>query len=97
MVSGTLTSLDVAQFRVSDQKVYITHKIEARGRELARLILNEGAYIYVCGDGNQMAKDVYCAFKNVLMNHSCHQTDEEADKVMTSLKHRRRYVLDIWS
>jgi len=44
-----------------------------------------------------MAKDVYAAFKSVLMKYSCHNTEEAADSVLTDLKHRRRYVLDIWS
>jgi len=95
--SGTLTSLEVAKSRVSDQKVYVTHKLLERGAELARLLLNDGAYFYVCGDGNQMAKDVYNALKQVLMKHSCHTTEESAEQVLVDLKHRRRYVLDIWS
>ena len=63
---------------------------------MAKLILQEGGYVYICGDGNKMAKDVYQAIKSILQEHgtlSCEQTEELLDE----MKLRRRYVVDIWS
>ncbi len=99
----TLSSLDVAMSRVGPEKVYVTHKILERASDIARLILQEGAYIYICGDGNQMAKDVHQAIKQVLVDQGIDESNgkpinwERADAILSDLKLRRRYVLDIWS
>lgn len=95
---GDLTTLDVAMSRLpgNAEKIYVTRKIVARGAELAKLLLQEGGYVYICGDGTKMAKDVYQAIKTVLQEHgslSCEQTEEMLDE----MKLRRRYVVDIWS
>lgn len=94
--SGTLTVLDVAMSRVGPEKVYVTHMMKARGHRLAKLIIEEGAYIYICGDGNQMAKDVGAAVKFVLCEHGGLNATQ-ADELIEEMKHRRRYVMDVWS
>jgi sulfite reductase (NADPH) flavoprotein alpha-component len=96
LADRTLTSLDVAMSRVQEHKVYVTHKLRARGAELARLILNEGAYIYVCGDGNCMAKDVNSTLLEIFKSHGEMGEAEAADLIAT-LKIKRRYSQDIWS
>ena len=93
---GTLTSLHVARSRLHAEKEYVTHKLIERGAELTRFILHEGGYIYICGDGNRMAKDVYSAIKQVLQNHG-NLSEEEAEQTLDDLKLRRRYIMDIWS
>jgi len=95
---GTLSSLEVAMSRLSTspEKVYVTHRLLARGPEIARLLRQEGAYVYVCGDGTKMAKDVYAAVKNVLQVHGG-LSEADADAELDDMKLRRRYVVDIWS
>jgi methionine synthase reductase len=96
LISHTLTELDVAQSRKQAEKVYVTHKLRARAAEIARLVLHENAHIYICGDGNHMAKDVKCAFKAILSAHAG-LTDEETEAMLEDMKSRRRYNADIWS
>ena len=93
---GTLTSLHVARSRLTAEKEYVTHKLKERGAELARFILHEGGYVYICGDGNSMAKDVYSAIKQVLQDHGA-LSEDEAEEALDDLKLRRRYIMDIWS
>ena len=93
---GTLTCLEVAQSRAGPEKVYVTHKLKEKGADLARHILQEGGYVYICGDGNSMAKDVYSAIKHVLQEHGS-LSEEQAEETLEDLKMRRRYILDIWS
>jgi len=93
---GTLTSLEVALSRAQASKVYVTHKIAARATELARLILHDGAYIYVCGDGNAMAKEVTAAFKACLAEQGG-LGEARAEEAMSDLKTRKRLVLEVWS
>ena len=93
---GTLTGLEVAQSRTGPEKVYVTHKLKEKGADLARQILHEGGYVYICGDGNSMAKDVYAAIRHVLQEHGS-LSEEQAEETLEDLKLRRRYILDIWS
>lgn len=72
------------------------HRMEAVGAGLVDLLLNQGAYVFICGDGNNMAKDVLAAFKKILVEHSSMDL-EKANDFLTDLKARRRCVLDIWS
>lgn len=92
----TLTILEVAKSRMGTEKVYVTHKILERGAEIAKYILQEGGYVYICGDGNSMAKDVNAAIKSVLKEHGG-LTEEQVDTTIDEMKLRRKYVLDIWS
>ena len=94
--NGTLHMLEVARSRVTAEKFYVTHILKEHGKELARLLLNDGAYVYVCGDGNQMAKDVNNALMQALIEHGG-LTEALAIEKIASLKLKRRYVLDIWS
>lgn len=61
--SGALTDVDVAFSRDQDNKVYVQHKMEEKSGELFQW-LQDGAYFYLCGDKDKMAKDV----KNTLLN-----------------------------
>jgi sulfite reductase alpha subunit-like flavoprotein len=74
----TLTYLDVAISRPSPsfdsskqplQKEYVQHKIEQRAKEVAKLIVEECAHVYICGDGNQMAKDVEAMLKKIVSDN----------------------------
>src|ERR671928_172767 len=55
--NGALTRMDVAFSRDQPEKVYVQHRIWERRRDLIDW-LDNGAYFYVCGDMNAMAKDV---------------------------------------
>ena len=92
----TLTTLEVAMSRIGSEKVYVTHKLDNRSENISKLLLEKNAYVYICGDGNRMAKDVYAAFTRALTKHG-NMSEKEAIEYLEDLKHRRRYLLDIWS
>lgn len=96
MDSRTLAELDVAMSRAGPEKVYVTHRLRSKASQIARWILEDGAHVYICGDGNQMAKDVYAAIKAILCEHG-RLSEEETEAMLQDLKLRRRYILDIWS
>ena len=55
--NGVLTNMDVAFSRDSEEKVYVQHRMLQHSEELYQW-LQDGAYFYVCGDKDRMAKDV---------------------------------------
>ena len=64
-------------------------------KELAELI-DKGGYVFVCGDGAHMAKDVNAALQSAIKEHGG-LTEEDAAKRMAALVHEKRYIRDVWS
>lgn len=65
---------------------------------LQTLILEKDASIYVCGDGNAMAKDVQAAITDILNNRLQDEGGEEAaTKYIEKMKSEKRYLQDIWT
>lgn len=91
---GVLTRMDVAFSRDQNAKVYVQHRIQEQGTELWRWI-EEGAYVYVCGDAQHMAPDVHAALLNVIMEHGGLDA-EAAAEFMLQLQQQRRYQRDVY-
>jgi sulfite reductase (NADPH) flavoprotein alpha-component len=53
----TLTRMDIAFSRDQASKIYVQNKLAENSKELYKWI-EEGAYIYLCGDKNSLARDV---------------------------------------
>jgi methionine synthase reductase len=93
--SGVLTRLYTAFSRDQKEKIYVTHKMKEFGKNISKMILNEDACVYVCGDGAKMAKDVQSAISDVLLNHS--EMDLDAvESYVDSMIRRGRYLADVW-
>lgn len=101
LAKQTLTTFEVAFSRAQAEKHYVTHKLLSRAAEIARLLLEENAYVYVCGDGNSMGKDVYAAVRQCLVDgtRAAQRALDEAaaDECLQDMKLRRRYILEVWS
>ncbi len=81
--------------RDSEEKVYVTHRIVEMGEEMWKLLHEDMAHLYVCGDGSEMAKDVHAALKSVIEEHG-NRSAEEADQFLDNLAANRRYQRDVW-
>ena len=91
---GILTKLDLAFSRDQEEKIYVQHKMYENKQELFNWIDN-GAFIYVCGDMTYMAKDV----ENMLINivsaeKKC--TKDDAINYLKDLKREKRYLRDVY-
>lgn len=95
VANGTLRQLFTAFSRDQEEKHYVQHQLRAQGKLIAELLLQSGGYVYVCGDGTQMAKDVHEALRQVLEEHG-KLSKEDADEQLAALAARQRYVRDIW-
>lgn len=86
--------LDVAFSRDQDYKIYVQHRMEEHGEELYQWI-NQGAYIYVCGDIHHMAKDVEKTLQNIIQKYG--SFDElESKNYLKKLRLEKRYLRDVY-
>ncbi|MDR6746705.1 cytochrome P450/NADPH-cytochrome P450 reductase [Bacillus pumilus] len=84
-----------AYSRHKEQKVYVQHLLKEDGGMLIKL-LDQGAYLYVCGDGKVMAPDVEATLID-LYQHEKQCSKEAAENWLTTLANNNRYVKDVWS
>jgi sulfite reductase alpha subunit-like flavoprotein len=74
---------------------YVQHLLQENSDRLLQQVLDEGASIFLCGDGNVMAKDVQATL--VLLLEQRVGTREEAQRYLDEMKTNGRFVMDIWS
>lgn len=92
--SGLLTHIDLAWSRDQAHKIYVQDKLRERGSEIWQW-LQQGAYLYVCGDASRMAKDVEQALLDIVMEYG-NKNIEEADEYLSELRLERRYQRDVY-
>jgi sulfite reductase (NADPH) flavoprotein alpha-component len=92
--SGALNKIDLAFSRDQEQKIYVQHKLLQKSKEVFDWIQN-GAYFYVCGDKNRMAKDVEQALIAIAKKEGGF-SDEKAVEFVKDLKKHRRYLEDVY-
>ena len=94
---GVITHLYTAFSRDGeDRRQYVQDLMRKRSDYLRDLIIHKQAAIYICGDGNHMAKDVQCALTDILSSE-IPGGPTEAKLYLEKLKKEKRLLLDIWS
>lgn len=91
---GLLSRMDVAFSRDTDQKVYVQHRMLEQSKELY-LWLQDGAYVYVCGDEKRMAHDVHAALQQILQREGG-LSEEEAGQYLLHMQQQKRYQRDVY-
>lgn len=91
---GVLTKLDTAFSRDTEKKVYVQHKMDENSKELFEWLSN-GAYFYVCGDKERMAKDVHNELINLIEKEG-NMSHEAAEEYLNDLKKQGRYLRDVY-
>ncbi|HKP02586.1 MAG TPA: hypothetical protein VJU77_04405 [Chthoniobacterales bacterium] len=92
--SGFLTRLDTAFSRDQAHKIYVQHRMLEAGREIWSW-LEEGAYLYVCGDAERMAPDVDAALHEIVREHGG-MSREAAAEYVANLRSQKRYRRDVY-
>jgi sulfite reductase (NADPH) flavoprotein alpha-component len=92
--AGILTRLDLAWSRDQAQKIYVQHRMREHAAELFDW-LEAGAHFYVCGDAQQMARDVDAALHEIVQTAGG-RTSEQAAEYVRRLKNERRYQRDVY-
>ena len=92
--SGLLTRFDTAFSRDQTSKIYVQHRIRECGRDVWSW-LQEGAYLYLCGDAERMAPDVDTAIHAVAQEHGA-MSKEGAAEYVANLRTTKRYRRDVY-
>lgn len=92
--SGVINQLDVAFSRDQQEKVYVQHRILEHSIQVWQW-LQDGAYIYVCGDATRMAKDVHEALITIVEQQG-KKNREEAEQFVNDLRKAKRYQRDVY-
>lgn len=86
--------ISLAFSRDQKEKIYVQHRLLEQGKEVFDW-LEQGAHFYVCGDANQMAKDVNDALIAIVEKHG-NKSHEEAEQYVTELRRAKRYQKDVY-
>jgi sulfite reductase (NADPH) flavoprotein alpha-component len=92
--NGILSRLDTAFSRDQSEKIYVQHRLLEQAELLWRW-LQQGAFFYVCGDAEHMAKDVDAALKQVVQQQGSMSHDAAANYVR-ALVQEKRYCRDVY-
>lgn len=89
--SGIFTAFS----RDQPQKIYVQQRLMEQGQRIWNL-LTKGAYVYVCGDAKNMARDVNQTFINCAVEFGG-MTETKAHEFVKGLRTTGRYQEDVWS
>ncbi len=90
-----IVELHVAFSRAGAARAYVQHRIAEQGERVSALI-DQGAIVFVCGDGAKMEPDVRRTL--IALRRERAGASEEAGKAwLDDLAAASRYVLDVWS
>jgi sulfite reductase (NADPH) flavoprotein alpha-component len=86
--------LSLAFSRDQKEKIYVQHRILQEGVDLWKW-LQEGAYLYICGDAAEMAKDVEKTLLQIFMTYGAFD-EMGARGYLKELRKQKRYLLDVY-
>ena len=86
--------LSLAFSRDTVEKVYVQHRMWEERKDLWAWI-EEGAYFYVCGDAQEMAKDVEAMLQRIFVEEGS-LTEEAARHKLKEMRQQKRYLADVY-
>jgi len=75
---------------------YVQDNLRRHSTEVAEQVFNKGAVVYVCGDADNMARNVYDTFLAIVQEYKGVDITE-ARKEMMKLRENKQYLEDIWT
>ncbi|MCI5049928.1 MAG: flavodoxin domain-containing protein [Rickettsiales bacterium] len=87
-----LQHIDLAFSRDQEHKVYVQHRMQEKADELFEWIEN-GAYIYLCGNKDPMSKDVDETLRSII---AAKKGEDVAQSYLEELEDSGRYLKDVY-
>ncbi|KAF2871431.1 hypothetical protein BDV95DRAFT_493798 [Massariosphaeria phaeospora] len=81
--------------RDGPNKVYVQHQIEESADEINKL-LEQKAYIYVCGDAANMAREVNTILGKIIAKHR-NVPETKGEEIVKAMRASNQYQEDVWS
>ena len=94
LADKSLTRMDVAFSRDRPEKVYVQHRLWECRRDVVDW-LDDGAFLYVCGDAKSMAKDVRAILVRAYADVKA-LAPEASERAVAELENGRRYLQDVY-
>jgi sulfite reductase (NADPH) flavoprotein alpha-component len=92
--NGVLTKVDVAFSRDTAEKVYVQHRLLEHSKDLYQW-LEQGAFVYICGDEKKMAHDVHDTLLEIIETEG-KMSREEAIEYLANMQQQKRYQRDVY-
>lgn len=86
--------IDLAFSRDQDEKVYVQHLLLKEAEDICKWI-QQGSNLYVCGNANQMAKDVDAALIQIIKEEG-KMSEADAKVFLKGLRSKKRYLTDVY-
>jgi cytochrome P450/NADPH-cytochrome P450 reductase len=93
--TGGIAELHTAFSRAEGPKTYVQNLVSAQ-KERVWSLIEQGAIIYVCGDGGKMEPEVKAALVAIHRERSGSDANE-GQRWIDDLGTKNRYVLDVWA
>jgi sulfite reductase (NADPH) flavoprotein alpha-component len=91
---GVLSRMNVAFSRDGAEKIYVQHRLTEHAADI-HAWLEEGAHLYVCGDGARLAPDVHATLVEIVRMHKGGSKAAAVDYV-GKLQNEHRYHIDVY-
>lgn len=94
-VLGDAFEMPIAFSREGPKKVYVQHLLKERAEEINQL-LEKKAYIYVCGDAANMAREVNTVLAQIISEQRG-IPEAKAEEIVKNMRASNQYQEDVWS
>ena len=93
---GHMWRFTTAWSRDQEEKIYVQHRLKEHGAEVWEWF-ERGAYFYICGDKQYMAKDVHRALIEIAIEHGGMSEDDATHFIeKTMMREEKRYLRDVY-
>jgi len=93
---GHLYRFTTAWSRDQEEKIYVQHRLKEHGAEIWEWF-ERGAYFYICGDKQYMAKDVHRSLIQIAIDHGGMSEDDATHFIeKTMMREEKRYLRDVY-